>query len=226
MPTHQLVDILRKTIAIRSGGAKIVAVSYASRNPEFAAGLVNALLEEFEARPANASSTSADMTFIRDRVTDVRTRLVAKESEIAQAQTRSLDYKQPDAKQRLASLAREARLLEKLYAYLSSEYARAEIRTSQTENASSSEIEILRPAEVPLKPSAPNRKKIVVIFLFIGMVLSGAAAFVIEYFRGMRRELTEHPFWRIFRLARRDLILMGILAVATVLLALAYYLLR
>ena len=202
---------LREKLKIGSGGGKMLSLEFTAAEPTLAAAVVNALLEEFGRQPRDSQRASDDVAFIEERIADVRLKLESKEMEIAERRSRSLDLGQPDAIRQLAALEREARLLEKMYENLNAELARSEIRMIQSQKESGREIEILEPAEAPIERSGPARAKTVVVFGFIGFVLSSAAAFAIEYFRGMRRVFNDHPFWTLIRKARRDLIVMAIL---------------
>jgi uncharacterized protein involved in exopolysaccharide biosynthesis len=221
----QAMNLLRGLLKIGSNGEKILSLQFTAAEPTLAAAVVNALLEEFGRLPRDSGLASDDVDFIQGRIADVRLKLESKEREIAELRSRSLDLGQPDAIRRQAALKREARLFEKLYESLNAELARAEVRIIQIQKASGREIEILSSAEAPIKRSGPARAKIVVVFGFIGFVLSGAAAFAIEYFGGMRRVFSDHPFWILIRKARRDLIVMAILIGLLLIAAVLYRLL-
>jgi len=225
-PLEEAIVAARKTLEIESGGGKMLKVSFTSSEARLSADVVNTLLDEYAKLPRHSQRASADMQFIQERVRDVRTKLEQKEKEIAGARSKSLDSHQPDAVQRLAALEREARLLEKLYENLNAEHAKAEIRTIQSQQARSRELEILERAEPPFKRTGPNRRKIVLVYVFLGAVLTTAAAFTIEYFRNLHRVFVDHPFWRLITGARRDLIIMSFAAAGAVLLLVLYRLLR
>ena len=223
---ERAVKALREALKIGSGGGKLLTVSFSSAEAGLSANAVNTLLDEYEKLPGHTDEATADMKFIEERVKKVRERLEEKEKAIAQLKAKSLDTRQPDAIQRLAALEREARLLEKQYENLNQEHAKAEIRMIQLQSERSGELDVLERAEPPLERAGPNRRKIVVVFIFIGLVLSTGASFVIEYFRNMRQVFSDHPFWVLFPRAKRDLIVMSALGLLALLLLIGYMMLR
>lgn len=225
-PLNRAVEALRKNIEIGAEGGKILTLSCTAAEPRLAADMVNALLDEFERQPRRAQQATADMVFIRDRLAGVQDRLEEKEKLIAVMRSRSMDLNQPDTMRELSALEREARLLEKLYENLNAEYARAEIRAVQAQRDATREIEIVNPAEPPLERTGPRRARIVLIFLFAGGVAGTGAAYVLEYFRAMRAMFAGHPFWKALERSRRDIVVMSVAAVAALLFAILYRLLR
>jgi len=220
------VEALRKAFEVGSGGGKILTVSFSADEPQLAADVANALLEEYGNLPRRSQRATSDMELIKNRLEEVRQNLENKEREIAEAKSKALDSGQPDAIQRRTALEREVRLLESLYGDLNAEYAKAEVRMIQSRQQASGEIDVLDYAEPPISRTGPNRSKIVLVFAFLGVVLTSGAAFGIEFFQNARRVLSTHPFWALLKGARKDLVVMGGVAAAVFLLLVLYRLIR
>jgi uncharacterized protein involved in exopolysaccharide biosynthesis len=222
VPAAELIRGLRENLEVASGGGKLLTLAYSAPRAELAADVVNAVIEEYERQPRRSQQASADVRFIRDRIAEVQTKIEERERQIAEAKSRSLDSGQPDAMLRLASLERDARLLEKLYESLNTEYAKAEIRMIQSQKDTTREIEVMDRAEPPLRKTGPKRLKLLVVFLFVGGVVTTGFAFVSEYFRNLSVEFRDHTFWHLLRRSRRDLLLMAAAALLALLLLLLY----
>ena len=204
----------RDRFVVTAGAGKIVKASYTSSEPQLSADVVTALLQEYEGLTEREERTSKTLSFVEKSLTEVRAELAKKELEISSERLKRMDLGKGDAEMRLAALAREARYLEDQLAILNSEYSKAQIRELQRKELSMSEIDIIDPPAPPLLQSNMSRKRIVIIFVLMGVMATAGFSIGSEYLARLHRMQAQHDFWPLLAGARRDL---AIICVAIVL---------
>ena len=220
------VSRLRKRVLIDVGGSKLLTVTYTAAEPKLAADVANAVLDEYNKLPKRTMRASADMKFLQERIQEIRGKLEEREAAIGQEKSKALDSRQPDAVLRIASVEREAKFYQDLLQQLNMEYAKAEIRMIQGQRETTQEIEVVDPAVAPMTPSGPDKKKIVIVFLVVGAVLTSGFALTREYVRNLQTTLADHPFWSFWKKSRRDIIVMIVLAILALIAAGVFFYLR
>jgi uncharacterized protein involved in exopolysaccharide biosynthesis len=202
---------LRNALHIGSAGGKVLTLSYKSEKAWLVAPVVNRLLDEHIAISSQTKDAAADIEFLESELSDVGDAIGEADARIAEARGKLLDVDQPDAQLRIETIEREADVFKSHFRDLSGELTKAKIRESQSKARSAHEIiDVLDDAETPLVPTGPGKKRTLMVFLLLGLFLSMALAFVLEFFRTARNAQKDHPFWQALRRARRDLILMAL----------------
>lgn len=148
---------LRKNTTIKVSDEGIVTVTVEDRDPQRAAAIANAYIEELDKQNKRLSTGQA---------TSKRIFLENRLKEIEQELSRIEDL-----------LSREARIKEMLYELLTREYELAKIEEAKTMPT----IQILDQAVVPEKRSKPRRKRMVFFAGTAGLFVAIFAAFICEH---------------------------------------------
>lgn len=85
----------------------------------------------------------------------------------------------PELSMRLMRLMREAKIQQKLFELLSAQYEMAQIEEAKDVET----VQVLDKATPPEKKFSPKSGRIIISFLFVSILLSVFASFVIEYYR-------------------------------------------
>jgi uncharacterized protein involved in exopolysaccharide biosynthesis len=96
--------------------------------------------------------------------------------------------RQPQYEVQMRNLENDARSAREVYEAFKSQLTGSEISQSLVRDESESKYRIIEPAAVPLTPVKPNRLKITGLGFVLGMVIGGAALFIMELMdRSFRR---------------------------------------
>ena len=186
-PQQRVTALQRDLAAARS--------KYTDRHPE-----VQALEEELKAARAEAAALRAQPESSREEQlsTDPVYQQLASERSLGQARIRNLQrseaqlrsdiarYQQrvesaPMVEQELASTQREYDLERENYKNLTERHAAAQMQAEVAQQRGGERFSVLTPAYLPDSPETPNRVRILIIAIGLGLALGGAAAFGREY---------------------------------------------
>ena len=217
---------MRKVIKIGSGGGRIIALSFTSLEPQLSADVANAVLEKFGEWSKKVQQSEETLKLIEKRLNLAKDNLGKKEIELADMKKKILDIATAEAEMKIASLEREARLLENLVETLSSEYAKAEIRYVQKSTEDTIEFDIIEQAMPPYEKSNISRKIMALISLGFGLFLTLILAFFIEFFQKSSLIYQAYPVWGLLKTAKKDFIIMCVVSLIGIAGILIYYFMR
>lgn len=159
---------------------RIYTVSMSASEPQFAAELTAALIEELDSRQRayNKAKTSKTRQFIEERIVDSRKELETAEETLKNfADHNRRIENSPLLLLEQQRLSREVAVLTGVYTTL-----KQQLETTKIEEVRESEyVVILDPPEVPLQRSKPNKRSMVIWAGFLGIGLGIAIGFLRDY---------------------------------------------
>ena len=155
--------------------------------PNFAAGLNLALIEELDAhqRKYNKAKTSDTKQFIEERIIDIEKELMASEENLKVFMDRNRRIENSPALQlEQQRLGREVTVLTSVFTTL-----KQQLETTKIEEVKESDyVVVLDPPEMPLERSKPNKKLMVILSGILGIGLGLVLAFVREFSTNSKKE--------------------------------------
>jgi uncharacterized protein involved in exopolysaccharide biosynthesis len=153
----EAIGELRENTTIKGSEGGIVSITVLDRDPERAAAMANAYVEELDRQNKRLSTgqTTSKRVFLENRLREIQTDLSNIEN----------------------MPSREAKIKEMLFELLTREYEVAKIEEAK----SMPTIQVLDKAVVPEKRSRPKRKQMVLLAGTTALFVSVFAAFVREY---------------------------------------------
>jgi len=153
---------LRKNTFIKVSDEGIVSITVEDRDPNRAAAMANAYVEELDRqnKRLSAGQATSKRLFLSNRLKEI-------EEELSKIEN---------------LLSREAKIKEMLYELLTREYEIAKIEEAKN----MSTIQILDRAVVPERKCKPNRRQMVMLSAITALFLAVFAAFAREYFAKAR----------------------------------------
>ena len=158
----------------------LMTVTVAAQDPVLAASLVGRLVEELRTRVQSLLTQKAreDYEFIRERTEEAEAELRGARALLARFEDRNRGITSPQLLAERDRLRQEVRFGTDVFGQYQSELKQAEIEVQRA----SPVITVLDRPVVPLLPSRPRRKVIVLIGALFGLALSLMLSFVVEGF--------------------------------------------
>lgn len=159
----------------------IMEVAVTSKDPLLSATLVNGLLHHMNKRIEAISSQKKweDMEFIRKRFMQVQDELKAQEEELAEFLDRNRNPETARLRTQMERIQRQVQFKTQLYSELQTQLATAEIEFQRNRPV----VTLIGEPEVPLDPSGPRRKIMVIVGLMLGLGSGMAIAYAKEFYR-------------------------------------------
>ena len=158
----------------------ILTLSINASEPSLAAEINKVLIEELDAHQLkyNKAKTSDAKQFIEERIIDIEKELMAAEEDLKIFMDRNRRIENsPALKLEQQRLGREGTVLTGVFTTL-----KQQLETTKIEEVKESVyVIVFDPPEVPLKRSKPNKRLIVILAVFLGLVLGMVLAFIREY---------------------------------------------
>lgn len=168
---HPDVDRLRRELAAAREAAKLALAVEAARPAEARVATLRVdpryqiLLNDQEQVRARIRSLQRSEEQIRERITTYQVRVESA----------------PRVEQQLATVQREYELEKEQYASLSSKLRGAEMNENLERNQGSEQFAVLSRAALPLTPSSPNTRRLLLVTVVLGFCLGGGLALGREY---------------------------------------------
>ena len=166
----------------KSRQSSILTLEVSAFEPQFAADIIIALIEELDKHQQKFKSTrvTEKREFIEERIEEVQLDLEKTEDALKQFRYRNRQIQNsPSLLLEQERLSREVQVVIGVFTTLKQEYELAKIQ--EVEEATV--VYVLDPPEAPLKKSGPQRRKTVIMAGFMGIGLGVGLAFVREFWK-------------------------------------------
>ena len=175
------VNVLIGMINIsKSPKSTILILEVSAPEPQFAADIITALIEELDNHQQNFKSTrvSEKRQFIGGRIEEVQVDLERAEGKLKQFRYRNRQIQNsPSLLLEQERFAREVQVIIGVFTTLKQEYELAKIQEVEETTV----VHVLDPPEAPLERSKPKKKKTVILAGFLGIGFGVGLVFVREY---------------------------------------------
>ncbi|MCD6098752.1 hypothetical protein J7K18_07680 [bacterium] len=172
----------RKRIKIESSlRTGLITVKFTDKNPEFAAGVVNLLvdkLDEFN-RTKRKFKAKENIEYIKGRLEDVRKELAQIEDTLTKALEQNRNYQtrgSPRIKMEIESLQREYQIKSSAYTMLAQQLEQENLRYRRDTPI----VSILDRASPPTKPSFPRKRLLTLSILLVSLAVGTVVIFYRE----------------------------------------------
>src|SRR5690606_21276011 len=159
----------------------LMTVTVTARDPVLAASLAARLIEELRTRVQAIRTQKAreDLEFIRERAAEAEADLTAARNRLARFDDQNRGVNSARLLAERSRLNQDVAFAAQVYGEYQSELKQAEIEVQRA----SPVLTVLDRPVVPLRPSRPQRKTIVLIWALLGLGLGVIASFVVEAVR-------------------------------------------
>ena len=165
----------------------ILTLSINASEPRLAARINKAVIEELDThqRKYNKAKTSDAKKFIVERIIDIEKELIASEEDLKTFMDRNRRIENSPALQlEQQRLEREVTVLIGVFTTL-----KQQLETTKIEEVKDSDyVIILDPPEIPMQRSKPNKKRMVLLALFLGLGIGVASGLLLEYLGNNKKE--------------------------------------
>jgi len=165
----------------------ILTLSINASEPILAARINKAVIEELDThqRKYNKAKTSDAKKFILERIIDIEKELIAAEEDLKTFMDRNRRIENSPALQlEQQRLEREVTVLIGVFTTL-----KQQLETTKIEEVKDSDyVIILDPPEIPMQRSKPNKKRMVLLALFLGLGIGVAGGLLLEYLGNNKKE--------------------------------------
>ena len=182
-------SILKTTYDIKSG---VTTISVTVKDPNLAAALANAAVEELDRFNRELKTTHAGETvgFIGKRLAEIQGQLTSAEETLKTFRDRNRQVLgSPQLMMEEARLLRDVATNEQLFITLKTQYEVA--RIEQAKNVP--DIAVLEKAAPPVQRASPRRRRILVLWAVLSGCSSVVAVFAMEWIAGIRTRLAGTP---------------------------------
>ncbi|MCC7161384.1 MAG: polysaccharide biosynthesis tyrosine autokinase [Anaerolineae bacterium] len=167
------------TAQVSTSGGQLVDISVTDQNPAMAKRVADALAQELiKQSPINAQQqrSQEQRSFIETQLTQLESRIKKGQADAISLEAQSALENDPE---QLGVLTEQ---LEKVEARVEKwQQSYADLSALITRQDSGSYLSILAPAQLPSKPISPNVQLYLIIAAMLGLIISGAIIFAIEY---------------------------------------------
>ena len=179
--------LLKKINVSKSRQSSILTLEVSAFEPQLAADIITALIEELAKHQQKFKSTrvSEKRQFIEGRIEEVQVDLEKAEDALKQFRYRNRQIQNsPSLLLEQERLLREVKVITGVFTTLKQEYELAKIQEVEETTV----VHVLDPPEAPLMRTGPQRSKTVIIAGFLGIVLGIGTAFIREYWKNSEKE--------------------------------------
>jgi uncharacterized protein involved in exopolysaccharide biosynthesis len=176
--------LLKKINVSKSRQSSILKLEVSAIEPQLAADIITALIEELAKHQQKFKSTrvSEKRQFIEGRIEEVQVDLEKAEDALKQFRYRNRQIQNsPSLLLEEERLSREVQVITGVYTTLKQEYELTKIQ--EVEEATV--VHVLDPPEAPLMRAGPQRRKTVIMAGFLGIALGVGLAFGREYWKNI-----------------------------------------
>ena len=176
--------LLKKIKVSKSRQSSILILEVSAFEPQLAADIITALIEELAKHQQKFKSTrvSEKRQFIEGRIEEVQVDLEKAEDALKQFRYRNRQIQNsPSLLLEQERLSREVQVITGVFTTLKQEYELAKIQEVEETTV----VHVLDPPEAPLMRTGPQRRKTVIMAGFLGIVLGVVLAFGREYWKNI-----------------------------------------
>lgn len=182
--TLAITKFIESIIVSEDLKSSLITISIRASEAILASQIANSLIKELDEhqRQFNTEQAVKKRVFIQERIIEVEKDLIDAEEQLKKWRQRNKNISNsPALLLEQERLTRETELQKQLFITLKQEFEMAKI-----EEVEDSEIlHVLDYPEVPLFPSSPNKKLIIIFSLVFGIIFSFIKIFALENFRNM-----------------------------------------
>ena len=179
--------LLKKINVSKSRQSSILTLEVSAFEPQLAADIIIALIEELDKHQQKFKSTrvTEKRQFIEGRIEEVQVDLEKAEDALKQFRYRNRQIQNsPSLLLEQERLSREVQVIIGVFTTLKQEYELAKIQ--EVEEATV--VHVLDPPEAPLERSEPKRKQTVILAGLLGIILGIGTVFIREYWKNSEKE--------------------------------------
>ncbi|RKZ32541.1 hypothetical protein DRQ19_03945 [bacterium] len=172
----------RKRVKVESSlRTGLITVSFTDRNPEFAAGVVNLIVDELDEfnRTKRKFKAKENIEYIRGRLDDVGKELAQIEDTLTKALEQNRNYQtqgSPRIRMEIESLQREYQIKSSTYTMLAQQLEQENLKRRRDTPI----VSILDRASPPTKPSFPRKKLLTLSILLVALAVGTLVIFYRE----------------------------------------------
>jgi uncharacterized protein involved in exopolysaccharide biosynthesis len=167
--------------------SSILILEVSASEPQFAADIITALIEELDRHQRKFKSTriSEKRQFITGRIEEVQVDLEKMEEKLKQFRYRNRQIQNsPSLLLEQERMIREVEVEKRIYITLKQEHELAKIQEVEETPV----LHVLDPPEAPLERSTPKKSQTVILAGFFGIGLGVGLVFVREYWKNSEKE--------------------------------------
>ena len=155
----------------------VMSISYTSTNPRLSAQIAHSFIDHLKMRVQGIYTYNSEekLTYFRNRLNEADHELAQSEKILAKFIDSNWDPKTAKLQTELERLKRQVTFKTELYSHLQTQLAQVELELKRNQPV----ITVLQAPIPPILPSAPKRKRIVILSLILGG-LAGIVAVVIK----------------------------------------------
>ena len=179
--------LLKKIKVSKSRQSSILTLEVSAFEPQLAADIITALIEELAKHQQKFKSTrvSEKRQFIEGRIEEVQVDLEKAEDALKQFRYRNRKIQNsPSLLLEQERLSREVQVIIGVFSTLKQEYELAKIQEVEETTV----VHVLDPPEAPLMRTGPQRRKTVIMAGFLGIGLGVGLIFVINYWKNISKK--------------------------------------
>ena len=181
------VNALLGMIAVSKGNSSILTLEVSASEPQFAADIATAIIEELDRHQQKFKSTrvSEKRQFIAGRIKEIQSELEKAEDALKQFRYRNRNIQNsPSLLLEQERLSREVQVVVGLFTTLKEQNELAKIQEVEDTPV----VHILDPPEAPLERSSPKKRQTVMLAGFLGIGLGVGLVFAREYWKNSEKE--------------------------------------